>query len=558
MLQLIKNLFRKKEPKRQIIINAESLETRVAILDEGELVDFFVERTSDERIVGSIFKGRIQNLEDSLQAAFVDIGLKKNAFIHYWDMLPEDAARLEIEEGAEPSRPRQKSSQLAAEVARRYPVGSEIVVQVTKGAIGTKGPRVSANLSIPGRFLVMLPGTSLRGVSRRIEDKAERERLKKVLARLPLPPNIGLIVRTAGLNTRRTAFVRDTRALLDIWRQIEKGIQELPAPARLYQEPDLIERVVRDALTEDIDRIVIDNRAEYERIKAIVSRISRPARGALKLYEGEAPIFEYFDVERQLENSLRRKVWLPSGGYIVFDETEAMVAVDVNTGRHKGGKTQDESILQVNLEAAEEIARQLRLRNVGGLVVIDFIDMASRKDQQAVYRKMKECLRRDKARTNVLPISPLGLLEMTRQRAAESIRESIFMDCPYCEGRGKVKSTFSMSVEIQRRIAEVIRRRRRGNETLELRVLVNPAILERMRKQDEAELVAMEQRLQCRLTFIADPHLHLEDFKIQSAGGEDWYSSVEHGPDRARREGGAPPPNGEREAADRTGTKGER
>ncbi len=537
MFGLLKGLLRKKEPKRQIIINAESLETRVAILDEGELVDFFVERTSDERIVGSIFKGKVQNLEDSLQAAFVDIGLKKNAFIHYWDMLPEDTMRLEIEEGVERSRPRQKRGDLAKEVARRYPVGSEIVVQVTKGAIGTKGPRVSANLSVPGRYLVMLPGTSLRGVSRRIEDKAERERLKKVLARLPLPPNIGLIVRTAGLGTRRTAFVRDTRALLDLWKQIETGIRELPAPCRLYQEPNLIERVVRDALTEDIDRIVIDSRAEYERVRALISRLSRGSRNMLKLYEGDAPIFEYFQVEHQLENSLRRKVWLPSGGYIVFDETEAMVAIDVNTGRHKGGKTQDEAILQVNLEAAEEIARQLRLRNVGGLVVIDFIDMNSRRDQNTVYRKMKECLRRDKARTNVLPISPLGLLEMTRQRAAESIRESIFMDCPYCEGRGKVKSPFSMSVEIQRRIAEVVRRHRRGNETLEVRVVVNPVILDRMRKLDEAELVAMEQRLQCRLIFIADGHLHLEDFKIQDAsGGQDFYSSLEHGTDRVRKE----------------------
>jgi ribonuclease G len=529
--------MKKKEPKRQIIINAESLETRVAILDEGALVDFFVERTSDERLVGSIFKGKVQNLEDSLQAAFVDIGLKKNAFIHYWDMLPEDTARLEIEEGVERSGPRRKRNELAAEVARRHPVGSEIVVQVTKGAIGTKGPRVSANLSVPGRYLVMLPGTALRGVSRRIEDKAERERLKKVLARLPLPPNVGLIVRTAGLGTRRAAFVRDTRALLDIWAQIEKGARELPAPCRLYQEPTLIERVVRDALTEDIDRIVIDSRAEYDRIRALVSRLSRGPRNLLKLYEGEAPIFEYFQVEQQLENSLCRKVRLPAGGYIVFDETEAMVAVDVNTGRHKGGKTQDEAILQVNLEAAEEIARQLRLRNVGGLVVIDFIDMNARRDQQAVYRRMKECLRRDKARTNVLPISPLGLLEMTRQRAAESIRESIFMDCPYCEGRGKVKSTFSMSVEIQRRIAEVVRRHRRGAETLDLRIVIHPAILDRMRRQDEAELVAMEQRLQCRLAFVADAHLHLEDFKIQDAAGrEDLYSSLEHAADPPRKD----------------------
>jgi ribonuclease G len=528
-MSLLGSLF-KREIQRQIVINAESLETRVAILDHGELSDFFVERAGEDRIVGSIFKGRVQNLEDSLQAAFVDIGQRKNAFIHYWDMIPEDAARLEEEEGSDRSRSgNRRNRQLATEIAQRYPVGSEIIVQVTKAAIGTKGPRVSANLSVAGRYLVLMPGTSLKGVSRRIEDREERERLKKVLARLPIPENLGLIVRTAGLGTRRTAFVRDARVLLETWAEMEKGIREKPAPCRLYQEPDLIERTVRDAMTEDVDRIVIDSREQYERLKNLAYRMTRRVRSRLKLYEGEAPVFEYFDIERQIGNSFRRKVWLKSGGYIVIDETEALVAIDVNTGRHKGGKTQEESILEVNLEAADEVSRQLRLRNIGGLVVIDFIDMKARKDQHTVYRKVKESLRRDKARTNVLPISSLGLLEMTRQRAAESIRQSVFMNCPYCEGRGKVKSSLSMSVEIQRRLAEVLRRQRKaGQQAPQLRITVNPAILERLRKEDEAELMAMEEKFGGRLTFVSDPGKHLEDFAIHHAGtGEELCGPAE-------------------------------
>jgi ribonuclease G len=310
----------------------------------------------------------------------------------------------------------------------------------------------------------------------------------------------------------------------------------------------LIERMVRDALTEDIDRIVIDSREQYERIRALISRISRRARNALKLYEGEAPIFEYYDIERQIEHSFRRKVWLKSGGCIVIDETEALVSIDVNTGRHKGGKTQEESILQVNLEAAEEVSRQLRLRNVGGLVVIDFIDMKSRKDQQQVYRKVKECMRRDKARTNVLPISQLGLLEMTRQRTDESIRDSVFTNCPYCEGRGKVKSALSMSVEIQRAIAAVMRRHAKaGVSAIDIRVTVNPAILERLRREDEAVLVLLEEKYGGKLRFVADASRHLEDFAIHSVekGEELFVSRIRSGrsesDDRGPHKGGPGP-----------------
>lgn len=527
MLGFLKMLTRRKI-KKEIIINAESLETRVAILEEGKLEDFFIERNSEERVVGSIFKGRIQNLEDGLQAAFVDIGLKKNAFIHYWDMVPEDTARLEAEEGIE-RRPAKRKKFQPGEMAKQFPVGSEIVVQVTKGAIGTKGPRVTASLSIPGRYLVMMPGTHLKGVSRKIEDNKERDRLKKVLARLPSPGGNGLIVRTAGAGAKKTSFVRDIRALGEIWKDVESGMRDKPAPCRLYQEPDLVERVVRDSLTEDIDRIVVDSRDEYENIRGIVSKYSRRARGRIQLYEGDAPIFEHFDIERQLENAFSRKVWLKSGGYLILDETEALVAIDVNTGRHKGANNQEESILQVNLEAADEVARQLRLRNIGGLLVIDFIDMKQKKHQNAVYKALKDALRRDKARTNVLPLSQLGLLEMTRQRQEESIRAATFMNCPYCEGRGKVMSALSMSVEIQRRMAEVMRRRKASvNNPLPIKIVVNPKVLERLRSEDEAILVQMEEKLHGQMTFVANANMHVEDFTIlHGQTNEELYTSIQ-------------------------------
>ncbi|HPC57495.1 MAG TPA: Rne/Rng family ribonuclease, partial [Kiritimatiellia bacterium] len=493
--------------KHEIIVNAESLETRVAIMADGHLEEFFIERPTEERIVGSIYKGRIQNMEDGLQAAFVDIGMKKNAFIHYWDMIPEDAARLEAEEGVAANRPRKKKSQ-PGEMAKQFPPGSEIIVQVTKGPIGTKGPRVTANLSIPGRYLVMMPGSKLKGVSRKIENDQERIRLKKALGRLPIPSGIGLIIRTSGEGVRATSFARDLRGLLDTWQKIEDGIKNTPAPCCLYHEPDLVERVVRDSLTEEVGRIVIDSRETFERIRDMTSRISRRVKSRVKLYDGAAPVFEHFDVERQLENAFRRKIWLKSGGYLVFDETEALVAIDVNTGRHKGGKTQEESILQVNTEAAAEVARQLRLRNIGGLVVIDFIDMKSRKNQNAIYRALKDGLQTDKARTNVLPVSALGLVEMTRQRMEESLRAANFADCPYCHGRGKVLSTLSMSVRIQRRILEVIKKNQHRGE-LPLRIAVNPMIMDRLRKEDEQVLIDLEKKCGTHLTFVSDVNLHV-------------------------------------------------
>jgi len=501
--------------KREVFINAEDLETRVIVLEDGQIEDFQIEHPTEQRIVGSIFKGRIQNLEDELQAAFVDIGLNKNAFLHYWDMVPDDVARLEAEDGFSGGRRKPKRKRYTnEEIAKRFPPGSEIVVQVTKGAIGTKGPRVTASLSIPGRYLVMMPGSKLKGVSRKIGDAKERQRLKKVLARLPVPRDVGLIVRTAAAGARKRSFARDLRALSLSWEELQQAMQEKAAPCCIYQEPDLVERVVRDLLTEDVDRVVVDSKARYENIRSVASRISRRARTRINHYSGDLPLFDHYGIERQIDSAFRRAVTLKSGGCIVIDETEALIAIDVNTGKHKGKGSQEDAILAVNTEAVEEVARQLRLRNIGGLVIIDLIDMRSRKHQNAVYRAMKNALKRDKARTNVLPISDLGLMEMTRQRAEESFFSSIYNDCPYCRGRGSVKSSLAMSVEIQRQMSAVIRRYMNKDNAPDMQIVVHPSVLERLRHEDEQILVALNKSYSGRLSFKADSGKHMEHFTI--------------------------------------------
>ncbi len=499
--------------KKEIIINVEALETRVAVLENGKLEDFKLEHPTEKRIVGNVFKGVVQNLENGLQAAFVNIGMKKNAFIHYWDMFPEDLSRLEALEGSHTHSVSRRRQYTKEEMVKRFPVGSEIIVQVSKGSIGTKGPRVTANLSVPSRYFVLMPGSKLRGISRKIEDAKERKRLKKILSRLPVPEGAGLIIRTAGEGASSTSFVRDMRSLLATWLSIQTAASKQSAPCCLYQEPKLIERVVRDSVTENINEIVIDSDDEYNCVREILSRIARRERSHVKLYKNVVPIFQYYKIDKQLENTFCRKVILKSGGYIVFDETEALIAVDVNTGRHKGKASQDENILQVNLEAVDEVSRQLRLRNIGGLVVIDLIDMNQKKHRNMVSHAMKQALQNDKARTNVIPISSLGLLEMTRQRVDESIESSMHVDCPYCRGRGHVKSPLNMSVEIQRRILAIMRKSK-AKESMSLRITINPAILKRLREEDEELLLNMEKKFNGHLSFLPDSNKHMEDISI--------------------------------------------
>ncbi len=524
LLQRIMKAIKGENPQfRELIINSEPQEKRVALLTNGVLEKFEVERTDENRMVGAIFKGQIQNLEPGLKAAFVDIGQAKNAFLHYWDILPAaNDSTIEIvreNQSEEQRRRREKAS--IKDIPSLYPIGTDIVIQVTKSQIGTKGPRTTTNIAIPGRFLVLMPYAGQCGVSRKIEDRKERERLKKILRSLTIPEGMGVIIRTAGEGKKIRYFVRDLHLLLKRWAEIEQKIASTKKPTILYQEPDLIERTVRDFLTEDIDRVLVDNEEDYRKILEAVSEISPRSKNKIHLFGEAIPIFERFNIERQIEQTFMRRVPLPSGGEIVIDETEALTAIDVNTGSHKGSKDGKDFIVQANLEAASESARQIRLRNIGGLIIVDFIDMKKPRDRQAVYNRMRQEMENDKAKSHVLPISQLGIMQMTRQRHHESNASGTYTICPYCQGRGRVKSPRSMSVEIQRRLISNIRRLRlkagMEHKELQLRVLLHPTNLERLRTDDEAHLLDLEQACNVKLFFRADPLFHVENFKVVDA-----------------------------------------
>lgn len=527
----VKKLIKpEKKVHKEVIINTESLETRVGVLEDGRLEEFTIERTSDERLVGSIYKGKIRNLEDGLKAAFVDIGFEKNAFLHYWDIVPSNLdSGVELVEREKKSPPRDKPKVTQKDIPRLYPKGTDIIIQVTKGPIGTKGPRVTTHLALPGRYLVLLPNSDQSGVSRKIDDPEERQRLKKIVRKLNIPDGMGVIIRTAGEAQQERYFIRDLAFLLEEWKAVQERIEKQNSATCVFQEPDLIERTVRDFLTEDVERIVIDDSKQFERMQTMIGKISKRSIDKVKLYNEPQPVFDRFGISRQLEASFSRQVHLKSGGYLVVDETEALVAIDVNTGSHKSkepDRDKEHTITRVNLEAAEEICRLLRLRNLGGLIVLDFIDMRHRRDQQTVYQRVKEGLKRDRAKTHILPISQLGLMEMTRQRHTESIRSTVYQDCPYCKGRAKVKSALTMSVEIQRKLQQILKGRPRTDEDFQLRIISHPAVLDRLRKEDEKILIEMEKRFFGKLTFRADPAFHVEHFKIINAVSNEELASV--------------------------------
>jgi ribonuclease G len=498
----------------KLVLSVEKLETRVALLEGGRLEEYSVERKSSRNIVGSVYKGKVKNIEMGLKAMFVDIGFEKNAFLHFWDAIPA-ALDSGIEEIDRKSNKRPRKRITVKDIPSIYPVGSDVIVQVTKGPIGTKGPRVTTNLSFAGRYLVLMPFSDRSGISRKIEEPKERERLRKVLRQLDIPEGVGVIIRTVGEGQRARYFVRDLRVLLDQWAKVDQAIRDNPSPCRLFEEPDLVERTVRDFLTEEINEILCDDRGATDRMTDMIGQISSRARNRVRHYDGATPIFETYGVQKQIDDAFHRQVWLKCGGYIVIDETEALVAIDVNTGRNKGGRDVEKTILQTNLEAADEIARQLRLRNIGGLIIADFIDMKSRRDQQAVYNLMKERLKRDKARTHVLAISQLGLMEMTRQRAQESLSDTIYENCPYCGGRGVVKTTMSTSVELHRTLNTVMRRYQ--DSIHDIRVILNPDVLKRLKEEDEELLVELERRYAGRLMFRGDATFHHEKFVITDA-----------------------------------------
>ncbi len=527
------------ETRKQLIVNCEKLETNVALLSNGRIEEYLMERHSSDPMPGNIYFGKIVNLEPKLQAAFVDIGCEKNAFLHYSDMLTgaDEALDKIIESQPAPPttaprhrrRSRAKTQTLldtAIKLRKRkltvndipevFKPGMELLVQVTKGPIGTKGARVTTDISIAGRFLVLMPYADHLGLSTKIEGETERARLRKVLESLERPEGMGLICRTVGEGRKSVYFKHDLDILLDYWEKIDDALDKGAAPLTVYCEPSLLERTVRDFMTEEIDEIVVDNREAYDQIYAIIKKFGgRKLAAKVTLYKQPRPIFEAYQIKEQLNLVFQRQVPIAGGGYICIDETEALIAIDVNSGRSKAGSDQAELIFKTNCAAAEEIARQLRLRNIGGLVVLDFIDMKSMHDRDELFKLMKKLTKNDRAKTRVLPLSRLGLMEMTRQREHESIQDAVYVQCPYCHGSGLVKSPESMSVEIQRRLAVVLRNR--AYRGMPVRVVMHPEVLQRLKNEDATLLDALETEFKHVLSFRADENLHCEDFHILNA-----------------------------------------
>ncbi len=513
-----KKLSKDTNPFSELLFNSGAIEKRMVSLRDGVLDKFNIERKGDRHEVGAIFRGKIQNLEPGLKAAFVDIGQEKNAFLHYWDILPtSNDNSIEVVKNNKSKKQLRQEKISLKNIPDLYPIGSEILVQITKGQIGNKGPRTTTNISLPGRFLVLTPFGGTLGISRKIEDKGERTRLKKILRNMTLPEGMGLIIRTAGEGKKLRYFVRDLEILKKRWQGISDRIKRSKLPSCVYVEPDLIGRTVRDFLTEDVDRIVVDNKEAHELILSEVDKISPRSKSKVFHYKDEKPIFDQHKVEEQLNQIYQRNVPLPSGGEIVIEETEALISIDVNTGSHRNSEKDGKNfILAVNLEAAKEIARQIRLRNIGGLIIVDFIDMKAKKDRDSVFRKMKREVENDRAKTHLLPISNFGIMQMTRQRHSESHASNLFSGCPYCESRGKIKSIRTVTIDLQRRVLQNLKeiRSREGiEEEIHLKVTLHPSCLSQV-KEDALVLLDIERNYGARLSFATNPAFHIESFEI--------------------------------------------
>ncbi|MFH0924823.1 MAG: Rne/Rng family ribonuclease [bacterium] len=443
---------------KEIIINTNPDEIRVALLEDNLLAELYIERHANERIIGNIYKGRVTKVLPGMQAAFVDIGLKKDAFLYVLDVfydletyeqtffseVKEEEAKEQSSEAIENiTEETSIEDYFAAPIEELLQEGQEILVQVSKEPIGTKGARVTSHVTLPGRYLVYMPTVEHIGISRRIEDKNERNRLKDLILHLK-PSTGGYIVRTVGEGRSEKHFRSDIEFLAKLWHNIYKKSESVAAPGLIHKDLDIIFRTIRDIFTDEIQYLVIDSEVEYQRCLEFVSDLLPQLTNRVKLFIKNKPIFDEYNIEEQIEKALRNKVWLKSGGYVVIEETEALVAIDVNTGKYVGKKNLEETILKTNLEAAKEIARQIRLRDLGGIIIIDFIDMEEEVNKENLLRTLETALKADRSRSKILQLSNLGLVEMTRKRVKQSLSKTLCKPCPYSKGKGRIKSDYTI------------------------------------------------------------------------------------------------------------------
>lgn len=492
----------------EIIINAATEETRVALLENKEVVEIYIDRRREGGIAGNTYKGKVVKILPGIQAAFVDIGLDRAAFLYVSDAGAdaEEYARMIEEEGLE-GKIEFKTTQYSIEDILQE--GQEVMVQVSKEPIGTKGARITSYISLPGRYLVLMPTVDHIGISRRIKDARERTRLKEMVQSIK-KPGMGFIVRTASEGVDRESLIADAEFLELLWQNIQKKREGTSAPALLYSELDLIFRTVRDIFTSKVDRLIIDSSTEYERIKEFV-RLYLPAMlPRVELYEGEDPIFDAHDIEAEINRALNKKVWLKSGGYIVIDHTEALTVIDVNTGKYVGKRDPEETITQTNLEAVKEVAYQLRLRNIGGLIIIDFIDMEKEKNREKVFNALQEVFAEDPARTNIIRMSELGLIEMSRKRIKENLMRTLSESCSYCGGRGYTKAAATVCYEIFRKIRKISR----TTKDKKILVTVHPSVANLIFDEERQIIEELEKEYQKRIVIKGDQSIHIEEYDI--------------------------------------------
>lgn len=495
---------------KEILINVEPQEKRVAIVESKVLEEFFVERIGVRQLVGNIYKGRISSVVPAVKAAFVNLGLDKNGYLYLADVVgigvETDAfERDEMDElySARAVGPQQSIEQLLKK-------GQEVLVQITKEPFGTKGARLTTHITLPGRYLVLLPFDRHLGISRRISDEKERARLREILSQLDIPSEMGVIIRTAGIGRSKRDISRDLKYLLSLWRKIKLAASRKPSPSILHEEFDLVLRVARDYLTEDIDKLVIDSRDDYRRIHHFLSAVAPYLRSKAELYEGDIPLFDRKLIEKEIEKIFERKVYLKSGGYVVIEPTEGLVAIDVNSGKFTEKRNLEETAYATNMEAAKEIARQIRLRDLGGIIVIDFIDMVQAGHRRKVFEALLEALKRDKAKTDVSPLSELCLVEMTRQRMRRSLESVSFRECPYCLGKGLIKSVPTISIQALRRVKKFLKESKKRQVALH----VHPEVASRLFNEDRPAIESIERAFKGRVIVKADPLLHIEDIKV--------------------------------------------
>lgn len=499
---------------KEILINVESKEVRCAFLKEGQLYDLVVERKKTRQITGNIYRGKVTNILHNIQSAFIDIGESENGFIHISDILENTQKFQEMFEMDFEMEESAKKKKSETDIAKHLKPDQSVLVQVVKEPIGTKGARLTSNLSIAGRYLVLLPNTPHRGVSRKIEDPASRERLKKLIRAFEMPSDMGLICRTSSVGATPEMLIDEAHDLLNSWKQIVEEFQNTTKPTCLYEESDLMKRCLMTAVDKKHDRILVDDYNTAMTLKKMYQKYSGEHPLKIEYYRDMTPMFERFNVEKEIDKSLRRKIWLSSGGYLFFDRTEAMYTIDVNSGRSsgQGGGDLEESLVRINLEAATEIARQLRIRNIGGLVICDFIDMRSRKNQRRVLDHLKESMKDDHAKCTILGMSEFGLVEMTRQRNRESLIQTMNTSCPYCSGSGQIRTFESTSIDIERALKKLINQKQQFG----IKLVCHPHLAHYLQDGDKDFLVRVAEELNAQLSFGTEDTLHLNEFEFYS------------------------------------------